>query len=128
VLVAPQFLEGTVVVFEGCAEGPDRLPRVVIGDEEGRPLYEFGTDSPLRSTTGDFEQMALYAGEGAALVSGIRPPAEIIATMMQEAERTLTTLHASLGWERAQSAWPLGKKRAVFGELPIRVVRMTGPR
>jgi len=76
---------------------PDLLPRVVIGEEEGRPLYKFGTDSPLRSTTGDFEQMALYAGEGAALVSGVRPAAEIIATMMQEAERTLTTLHASLG-------------------------------
>jgi hypothetical protein len=51
----------------------------------------------LRSTTGEFEQMALYAGEGAALVSGVRPAAEIIATMMQEAEHTLTTLHASLG-------------------------------
>jgi nitronate monooxygenase len=76
---------------------PDLLPRVVIGDEEGRPLYKFGTDSPLRSTTGDFEQMALYAGEGAALVSAVRTAAEIIAAMMQEAERTLATLHASLG-------------------------------
>ena len=69
----------------------------MIGDEEGRPLYKFGTDSPLRSTTGDFEQMALYAGEGAALVSGVRPASEIIATIMQDAERTLATLHASLG-------------------------------
>ena len=76
---------------------PDELPRVVIGDEEGRPLYKFGTDSPLRSTKGDFEQMALYAGEGAGLVSAVRPAAEIIAAMMEEAERTLTTLHASLG-------------------------------
>jgi nitronate monooxygenase len=75
---------------------PDKLPRVVIGDEEGRPLYKFGTDSPLRSTTGDLEQMALYAGEGAALVSGVRPAAEIIASIMQEAEHTLTALHAAL--------------------------------
>jgi nitronate monooxygenase len=75
---------------------PDTLPRVVIGDEEGRPLYKFGTDSPLRSTTGDFEQMALYAGEGAALIPGVRPAAEIIAAMMQEAERAIRTLNTAL--------------------------------
>jgi nitronate monooxygenase len=75
---------------------PDALPRVVIGDEEGRPLYKFGTDSPLRSTTGDFEQMALYAGEGAALVSAVRPAAEIIAAMMRDAERTIGKLQATL--------------------------------
>ncbi len=75
---------------------PERLPRVVIGDEEGRPLYKFGTDSPLRSTTGDFEQMALYAGEGAALVSAVRPAAAIIDAMMREAERTLRVLHTAL--------------------------------
>jgi nitronate monooxygenase len=75
---------------------PDKLPRIVIGDEEGRPLYKFGTDSPLRSTTGDFEKMALYAGEGAALVSAVRPAAEIVATMMQEAGRTIRTLHTAL--------------------------------
>ena len=75
---------------------PDQLPRIVIGDEEGRPLYQYGTDSPLRSTRGDFEKMALYAGEGAALVSAVRPAAEIIASMMHEAERTLQSLHAKL--------------------------------
>jgi len=75
---------------------PDLLPRVVIGDEEGRPLYKFGTDSPLRSTTGELEQMALYAGEGAALVSAVRPAAEVIATMMHEAEHTIKALHTAL--------------------------------
>lgn len=76
---------------------PDQLPRVVIGDEEGRPLYKFGTDSPLRSTTGDFEQMALYAGEGAALVSAVRPAAEIIAAMIREAEQAMSALRATQG-------------------------------
>ena len=38
---------------------------MVIGDEEGRPIYLFSTNSPLRSMTGDFEAMALYAGQGA---------------------------------------------------------------
>jgi nitronate monooxygenase len=75
---------------------PDTLPRVVIGDEEGRPLYKFGTDSPLRSTQGDLEQMALYAGESAALVSAVRPAAEIIEMMMAEAEHTLQSLQTKL--------------------------------
>lgn len=74
---------------------PDRLPRIVIGEEDGRPLYKFGTDSPLRSTTGELEQMALYAGEGAALVTAVRPAAEIIAAMMQEAEGTLRRIGAA---------------------------------
>ena len=74
---------------------PDRLPRVVIGDEDGRPLYQYGTDSPLRSTKGDFEKMALYAGEGAALVSAVRPAADIIAGMMREAEDALRRVSAA---------------------------------
>jgi nitronate monooxygenase len=76
---------------------PDRLPRIVIGEEEGRPLYKFGTDSPLRSTTGDFEQMPLYAGEGAALVASIKPAAGIIATMMRDAEDALRRSQRVLG-------------------------------
>jgi nitronate monooxygenase len=75
---------------------PDKLPRIVIGDEEGRPLHQYGTDSPLRSTKGDFEKMALYAGEGAALVPAVRPAAEVIASMMREAEHTLQSLHVKL--------------------------------
>jgi len=69
---------------------PDQLPREVIGEEEGRPIYRCGTDSPLRSTTGDFEQMCLYAGESAAQVGGIHPAATIIGTMMREAASFLT--------------------------------------
>jgi nitronate monooxygenase len=75
---------------------PDTLPRVVIGEEEGRPLYKFGTDSPLRSTKGDLEKMALYAGEGAALVSAVRPAAEIVETMMREAQEALQRISAAL--------------------------------
>src|SRR5690606_10659298 len=49
----------------GGAHGDPHAPgRTVIGDEEGRPIYLFSTDSPLRSMTGDFESMALYAGTG----------------------------------------------------------------
>lgn len=64
---------------------PDGLPREVIGYDDGRALFKYGTDSPLRSTTGSFEQMALYAGEGAAHVESIQPAAAIIESMMRDA-------------------------------------------
>ncbi|MFP5355779.1 MAG: CarD family transcriptional regulator, partial [Gemmatimonadota bacterium] len=52
------------------------IPRTVIGDEEGRPIYLFSTDSPLRSMTGDFEAMALYAGQGVGRITAIEPAGE----------------------------------------------------
>ena len=75
---------------------PDNLPREVIGHDDGRPLYKFSTDSPLRSTTGDLEKMSLFAGEGAGQVADIRPAAEIIAAMMREAADALQDLAAKV--------------------------------
>lgn len=71
---------------------PDQLPREVIGHDSGRPIYKFSTDSPLRSTTGDFEKMGLFAGEGAGLVEGVFPAAKIIAEMVHDATRVLRDL------------------------------------
>ncbi len=76
---------------------PDQLPRDVIGEDEGRPVYRCGTDSPLRSTTGDFEQMCLYASESAARVGGIHPAGTIIHTMMREAIGVIRELEARVG-------------------------------
>ncbi|SIT41506.1 2-nitropropane dioxygenase NPD [Paraburkholderia ribeironis] len=64
---------------------PDKLPREVIGHDDGRPLYLFSTDSPLRSTTGDLERMALFAGESSALVNARTSAAEVIERMVAEA-------------------------------------------
>jgi nitronate monooxygenase len=64
---------------------PDDLPREVIGDEDGAPVYRYNTASPLKVTTGDLEAMALYAGDGAGRVDAIRPAAEIVERMMAEA-------------------------------------------
>ncbi|MFL9867048.1 nitronate monooxygenase [Paraburkholderia fungorum] len=63
----------------------DRLPRDVIAYDEGRPIYRFSTDSPLRSTVGDLEQMALFAGESAALIDQIASAAEVIERLLNEA-------------------------------------------
>lgn len=59
--------------------------RTVIGDEEGRPIYLFSTDSPLRSMTGDFEAMALYAGAGVGRIDAVVPAAERIVRLARDA-------------------------------------------
>jgi len=63
--------------------------RRIIGQEEGRPIYLFSTDSPLRDMTGDFEAMALYAGQGAGLITAIPPAAERLNAIVDEAMRVL---------------------------------------
>jgi nitronate monooxygenase len=68
----------------GGAEG-----RTVIGDEEGRPIYLFSTDSPLRSMTGDFEAMALYAGQGAGRIKSVVPAGERLLAIVREARALL---------------------------------------
>ena len=62
-------------VTRGERGDPFGKTRTVIGDEEGRPIYLFSTDSPLRSMTGDFEAMALYAGAGVGRVDAVQPAA-----------------------------------------------------
>jgi nitronate monooxygenase len=76
---------------------PDLLPREVIAREEGRPLLRYSTDSPLRTTTGDLEAMAAYAGQSAALIDTLPTAAERIATIMDEARTALARLAALTG-------------------------------
>ena len=61
----------------------------IIGDEEGRPIYLFSTDSPLRSMSGDFEGMALYAGQGVGRIDAVVPAGERLAAIVSEASRLL---------------------------------------
>jgi nitronate monooxygenase len=69
--------------------------RTVIGDEEGRPIYLFSTDSPLRSMTGTFEAMALYAGKGVGRVTSIVEAAERVRAIAGEAAALLCAIAAS---------------------------------
>ncbi|HEY1710785.1 MAG TPA: nitronate monooxygenase [Rhizomicrobium sp.] len=63
--------------------------REAIGKEGARTIWLFSTDSPLRDMTGDFERMALYAGEASGVIDRLVPAGERIATIMAEAERLL---------------------------------------
>ena len=65
-------------------------PKSVIGDEEGRPIYLFSTNSPLRSMTGDFEAMALYAGQGVDRIDAIIPAGDRLRAIVAEAQRLLS--------------------------------------
>ena len=85
-------LRNSVIVAAGgklWGYHPDTLPREVIAQEDGAPVYLYSTASPLRVTTGDLEAMALYAGDGAARVDAIRPASEIVERMMAEAIATI---------------------------------------
>lgn len=63
--------------------------RVMIGEEDGRPIYLFSTDSPLRSMTGEFGAMALYAGTGVGSLREIVPAGERIGEIVAAAQRLL---------------------------------------
>lgn len=71
---------------------PNAITREVIGEEEGRPIYLFSTDSPLRSMSGDLERFALFAGQVAGQVNTIKPVREVIAEMVADATAILSSL------------------------------------
>lgn len=69
---------------------PDALPREPIAHDGAVPRLRFSTDSPLRTTEGDLEAMALYSGQGAGPLDRVVPAAERLACIVDEA-----TLHLS---------------------------------
>jgi nitronate monooxygenase len=72
-------------VTRGHRGNPFGAVETVIGEEKGRPVYLFSTDSPLCSMTGDFEAMALYAGTGAGRVNAITGAAERLHRIVTDA-------------------------------------------
>lgn len=76
-------------VTRGKHGDPMRAERQIIGEERGRPIYLFSTDSPLRDITGDFEAMALYAGVGAGLITTVPSAAERLDAIVAEARGLL---------------------------------------
>ena len=90
-------------VTSGAHGDPHASGRTVIGDEEGRPIYLFSTDSPLRSMTGDFESMALYAGTGIGRITTITRAADRLAQIIAEAEDLLAI---DLGTDEDQDVEP----------------------
>jgi nitronate monooxygenase len=73
---------------------PYALPHEVIAEDEWGPVPKYSTVSPLRSTTGDLEKMALYAGQSSALVHAIESAEDVIERMLREAVDALDRLQA----------------------------------
>lgn len=76
-------------VTQGERGDPFSSSRTPIGAEPERPIYLFSTDSPLRSTTGDLEAMALYAGEGVARIRDVPFAAERLRDIARDAAKAL---------------------------------------
>ena len=68
---------------------PAHIVREEIARQDGTPILRFSTDSPLRTTEGDLEAMALYAGQGTAFVSRKERAADVIDRIMDEAGAAL---------------------------------------
>ncbi|RNF34737.1 NAD(P)H-dependent flavin oxidoreductase [Paracoccus methylarcula] len=76
---------------------PATLPRETIAWDEDQPRLRFSTDSPLRTTTGDLEAMALFAGEGAGGINEITPAGSRLREMAETARHILTREDQSPG-------------------------------
>ncbi len=63
-----------------------------IAMDDGRPILRTSTDSPLRTTTGNLEPLAIFAGQVAGQIDTLPTVQERIDTIVMAAERTLEAL------------------------------------
>jgi len=61
----------------------------------GDPIPRYSVSNPTEEMTGEFEAMALYAGQSAALVRRRRPAAEIVEELLAQAAATIGRLPAT---------------------------------
>jgi nitronate monooxygenase len=94
-------------VTRGVRGDPFFHDKDVIGAEGERPIYLFSTDSPLRSMTGDFEAMALYAGQGVSRIKAVVPAAERLRDIVEDAAARLQPRPAPVGRAPVQLASPV---------------------
>ncbi|MFT3807342.1 NAD(P)H-dependent flavin oxidoreductase [Arenimonas sp.] len=78
-------------VTRGERGNPFSTVRQIIGHEQDRPIYLFSTDSPLCNMHGDFEAMALYAGEGSGVIHHIPGAAQRLRDIVTEARELLAS-------------------------------------
>lgn len=56
-------------------------------------IHRYSSDTPGRDIEGDVEAMSLYAGQSAGLVQDVKPAAEILRAIVEEAEAVLEGLN-----------------------------------
>jgi nitronate monooxygenase len=62
---------------------PESVPRETIAWDGDAERFRFSTDSPLKTTTGNLEAMALYAGQGVGLIHDVIPAGERVRRMVE---------------------------------------------
>jgi len=70
----------------------DTLASEVIANEDGREIYLYSTDSPLRSMTGDLERLALFAGQVAGQIDQIESAGKVVTRIIREARSVIGKL------------------------------------
>lgn len=75
---------------EQCPDEPV-IDEVTLGGARV-PLPRFGGIPPARDATGETESMDFLAGQYAGLVADVKPAAEILRDIVEQAERTLVGL------------------------------------
>ncbi len=73
---------------------PDTPPREAIAWDDDVPRLRFSTDSPRRTTTGDLEAMALYAGQGVGWITDVVPAGDRLRRMADEAAALLAQVRS----------------------------------
>jgi nitronate monooxygenase len=63
-----------------------------VAKDAGRLILRTSTDSPLRTTTGDLESLALFAGQSAGQIEDLPSAKQRIEAIFAAAERTLQML------------------------------------
>lgn len=77
-----------VRVLKCCLNNIDKvIPGLsrVIAIQDGRPVYLYSTESPLRGDSGQFELMALYAGKSCSGVHAIEKVSVVMSRLLREA-------------------------------------------
>jgi nitronate monooxygenase len=69
---------------------------VVARSAEGEEVPRYAISEPTIGMTGDLEALALYAGQSAGLVDGIKPAGAIVQGMVEEADSIIRSLATGL--------------------------------
>lgn len=67
----------------GIGNRPDEN-EIIAYKPDGTPILRYSDEGPIAGTTGNLEQLALYAGQTAGLLSTVKPASELIAELVQE--------------------------------------------
>jgi nitronate monooxygenase len=67
---------------------------VIATDDDGSSIVRYQSTSPRAEIIGEIEALALWAGQSVGVVHDVKPAAEIVASLVDEARAALAALHS----------------------------------